>query len=97
MYHLETEEECAKAASRSYMFFKTGVNSFAIFTGKRLGWSLFENFIKKRLQHNCFPVNIATFLGKFFYIEHLWWLLLIAVKKKDAEFKEQFLWIPSLK
>ena len=25
------------------------------------------NFIKKRLQHRCFPVNIATFLGTIFY------------------------------
>ena len=53
---------------------KEGISkSFAMFTGKRLCWSLllikFQalrpcNFIKKRLQHRCFPVNIAKFLRK---------------------------------
>ena len=46
------------------------VNNFAIFTGKHLSWSLFNNVagfqacnvIKKRLQDRCFPVNIAQFL-----------------------------------
>ena len=32
---------------------------FAIFTGKQLK---VYNFIKKRLQHRCFPENIAKFL-----------------------------------
>ena len=31
---------------------------------------------KKRLQHRCFPVNIAKFLRTAFFIAHLWWLLL---------------------
>ena len=35
------------------------------------------NFIKKRHQHRCFPVNIVKFLRKAFFIEHLQWLLLI--------------------
>ena len=43
----------------------------AEFTGKQLCRSLFNkvaglqtcNFIKKRLQHKCFPVNFAKFLG----------------------------------
>ena len=34
-----------------------------------------SNFIKKRLQQNCFPVNIATFLWIAF-LEHLRWPLL---------------------
>ena len=34
------------------------------------------NFIKKRLQHKCFSVNIVNFLTAAFSIEHLWWLLL---------------------
>ena len=34
------------------------------------------NFIKKRLQHRCFPLNIAKFLKTAFFIEHLYWLLL---------------------
>ena len=48
------------------------LKNFAIFTGKHLCWSLFLtrlqacNFIIKRpLQHRCFPVNIAKFLGNF--------------------------------
>ena len=35
--------------------------NFAIFTEKHLCWSLFFNFIKKKLQHGCFPVNIVKF------------------------------------
>ena len=54
------------------MFYKKAAfKNFAIFTGKDLCCSLFFNkntglqycnFIKKRLQHRRFPVNIATFL-----------------------------------
>ena len=33
------------------------------------------NFIQKRLQHRCFPVNIAEFLRIAVFIEHFWWLL----------------------
>ena len=33
------------------------------------------NFIKKRLQHRGFSVNIAEFLRIAIFIEHLWWLL----------------------
>ena len=32
------------------------------------------SFIKKRLQHICFPVNIVKFLRIVFFIEHLWWM-----------------------
>ena len=32
--------------------------------------------IKRRLQHRCFPVNIAKFLRTAFSIEQLWWLFL---------------------
>ena len=35
--------------------------NFPIFTGKHLCWSLFSIKLKKRLQHMCFPVNIAKF------------------------------------
>ena len=59
-------------SSRSQMFFEIGVlKNVAIFTGKHLCWSLFlmklqafkaYNFIKKRLQHTCFPVNIGKYL-----------------------------------
>ena len=34
------------------------------------------NFIKKRIQHRCFAVNIAKFIRTVFFTEHLWWLLL---------------------
>ena len=34
------------------------------------------NFIKKRLQHSCFPMNTERFLRTAFFIEHLWWLFL---------------------
>ena len=47
---------------------KKGVlKNFANFTGKQLCWSLFlepqaSNFIKKRLQHSCFPTKFPKFL-----------------------------------
>ena len=54
------------------VFYKNAVlKIFAKYTKKRLCWTLFLNknaglqywnFIKKRLQHRCFPVNIAKFL-----------------------------------
>ena len=57
---------------RSQMFYKTdALKSLAIFTGKHLCWRFFLiNFIKKRLQHRCFPVKIAKCLSTAFYIEH---------------------------
>ena len=50
------------------VFRKKGVlKNFTIFTRKHLCWSLFGVFgvifIKKRLQHRYFPVNITKFLG----------------------------------
>ena len=66
----------------SQMFFKIGVlNNFAIFSGLD---SLFNkvscleacDFIKKRLQHSYFPMNMAEFLRTAFFKEHFWWLLL---------------------
>ena len=53
------------------MFFEIGVRqSFSNFTGKHLCRSLFSdvadlkacNFVKKRLQHRCFPEKFAKFL-----------------------------------
>ena len=70
-----------KAAQASTeVFCEKGVlKNFAIFTGKHLCWSLNLiklrpsgsclrdcNFVKKRLQHRCFSVNIATFLRNIF-------------------------------
>ena len=63
-------------SSRSHIFFKIGaLKNFAIFTGEHLYWSLL--LIKlQRLQHRCYPVNIAQFSKTAFFIEHLQWLLL---------------------
>ena len=42
---------------------KAVLKNLAIFAGKRLCWSPFLiKFIKKRLQHRCFPVNISKIL-----------------------------------
>ena len=59
------------------------------------------DFVKRRLQHRCFPVNITNFLRTSFFIEHLWWLLLnllqnlleITVKKiiSQKKFSQKFL------
>ena len=54
------------------MFFKiVFLENFANFTGKHVCWSLFFNkvsglqaFIKKRLEHRCFPVKFTKFLIK---------------------------------
>ena len=42
------------------------------------------NFLKKRLQHRCFPVNIAKIFKNSFFIEHLRWLLLQVLYKKTV-------------
>ena len=42
---------------------KAVLKKFEILTGKHLCWSSFLiKFINKRLQHRCFPLNIAKFL-----------------------------------
>ena len=43
------------------------------------------NFIKKRLQHRCFLVNIAKFIRTAFCMKHIRWLLLFL---KDIHFQE---------
>ena len=61
------------------MFFKIGIlKNFAIFTGKYLCGSVC-NFIGKRFQRRCFPVNIAKFLRTAFFWEHLRWLPLFSL------------------
>ena len=67
------------------MFYKIGVlKNFSKFTEKQLRLSLFfikrsVILLKKRLQHRCFPVNIAKFLrtlyledtsGRHVFVEH---------------------------
>ena len=47
------------------MFFKIGVRKNCVnFIGKHLCWSLFlkKDFMKKRLQHRCFPAKLAKHL-----------------------------------
>ena len=82
-----------RSSHRGCSIKKAGLENFAICTRKHLSRSFFLiklqacNFIKKRLQHRCFPVNIAEFtrtptlkniyvLSEFF----LQWSLLMAVK-----------------
>ena len=62
-----------RSNSGSQMFYKTdAITNLAIFTRKHLCWSFFLiNLIKKRLQHRCFPVNIAKCLSTVTYIERL--------------------------
>ena len=59
--------------SRSQKFYKiNALKNLAIFTGKHLCWRFFLiNFIKKRLQYRCFPVNIVKCLSTAFYIEYI--------------------------
>ena len=40
------------------------------------------NFIKKKLKHRCFPVNIVKFLRTVFFIKHLRQLFLLLLKRK---------------
>ena len=72
----QVETNQAFRSSRSQIFFKYVLKTFAMFTGKHVCWSLFLikfqvlkacNFIKKRLQHSCFPVNIAKFFRMAFF------------------------------
>ena len=62
------------------MLFQVGIlKNFAIFTGKRLCWSLFLiNIIKKGLQHECLPLNVTKVLRAAKFLEHLRWLFLEA-------------------
>ena len=55
------------------MFFKTGV-------------PLDFNFIKKRLQHTCFPVKLAKSLRTPFFKKHRRWLLLYILYTHDITY-----------
>ena len=43
------------------------------------------NFVKKRLQHSCFPVNIIKFLRTAFSIEHQWLFLIPEVNLEASQ------------
>ena len=76
------EQSFSCSSSRSHMFFKIDVlKIFAIFAGKHQDLQACKS-IKKRLQHKCFPVNIAKILRTAFFMEHLRWLLLQMLYKK---------------
>ena len=66
--------------SCSLMLLQIGtLKNFAIFTGKRLCWSIFLiKFIKKRLQHGCLSLNLTKVLRAAKVLEHLRWLFLEA-------------------
>ena len=73
-------------ATKKEPFFEIDVlKNFAIFIRKHMCWILFNkaadlkacNFIKKKLKHMCFPVNLDKFLRTAFLIEQLRWLVLI--------------------
>ena len=80
-------------SSRPEVFCKKDVfRNFTKFKGKHLCQSLFFNkvtalrhatLLKKRLWHRCLTVNFVKFLRTSFFIEHLWWLLLLL--KDDGE------------
>ena len=69
------------------VFSEKGVpKNFNIVTRKHLWWSLFSvfgvNFIKKRLQHRCFPVNITKILKTLILEKTSKRLLLLDLSKK---------------
>ena len=63
-------------SSRSQIFFKVGVRKILLIST--------NSFIKKRVQHRCFPVKLAKFLETSFLKEHLPWMLLYIFCKHDV-------------
>ena len=65
--------------SRSQMLYKiAALKNLAIFPGEHLPWRFsLISFIKKKLQHRCFPANIPKRLSTAFYIEHLLFIILL--------------------
>ena len=84
-------------SSHSEVFCKKGVlRNFTKFTGKHLCQSLFcskvagqrsATLFKNRRWQRCFPENFVKFLRTPFYIEHLWWLLLMKKMKNVNNFR----------
>ena len=69
--------EDTKAEIHKY-FFRKSFRYFTVLESlfKKFAVSWAWNFIKKRLQHRCFPEKFAKFLRAPFFTECLWWLLL---------------------
>ena len=86
-----SEKYYKKKCSCLQMFFKIGVFiNFLAFIIKYMCWRHFliklqpwwsAALLKRRPQHRCFPVNIATCLRITFFMEHLRWLLLKMVEE----------------
>ena len=77
------------------MFFKIGVlTNFTIphieSPFNKVTWLKGCNFIKKRLQHRCFLVNITKFLRTQFLTEHIQWLLILREEKLKKVSKYNF-------
>ena len=63
---------------------KSVLRNFAKFTVKHLCQSLlFNNVAGLRLWHRCFSVNFVKFLRTAFFIEHLWWWLLLQIYRRE--------------
>ena len=66
--------QCVQKQPPEVFFRKDVLKNFAYFTGKQLRWSLFNkvagpqacNFIKKRIQHRCVPVELENFYKHLF-------------------------------
>ena len=69
---------------------RTVLKNFATFTGKHLCWNLKAlrpaTLLKKRLQHRCFPVNIAKFL-RTPTLKNICKRLLLSIRLKLSKFK----------
>ena len=86
LLELRTAEDGREAVVRRYsvkkVFLKVSQNSRegicarVSFSNKVAGLRP-ATLLKKRLWHRCFLVNFVKFLRTPFFIEHLWWLLLI--------------------
>ena len=71
----EATKELEKQSSK--VFYKKDVlKNFTKFTEKHLCHTFFTTFLKKRLWHRCFPVNLVKFSRTPSFIEHVRWLLL---------------------
>ena len=80
-YYTENDVSTEVRGSLSQMFFKLdALKNFGNFTGKKPMLESFPNrvaglkvcnFIKKRLQHRCFPVKVHKFLITPVFKEHL--------------------------
>ena len=67
------KENICRSRHRRCFIKKTALKNFTLFSGKQLKAC---NLIKKRLQHKCFPVNIAKFV-RTSILKNIWERLLL--------------------